>query len=340
MRAVLLRSSAERSTLLVLMHHIATDGWSLEPLARDLGIAYRARLAERSPQWSELPVQYADFALWQAAHSSLVERQLDFWATELADLPEEIRLPLDRLRPAQRDYRGASTEFMIDPRTHEALLRIGRESNATLLMVLQAAVVVWLHRQGAGDDIPLGMPVAGRDDEALDDLVGFFVNTLVLRTDVGGSPTFRELLDRVRGAILRAYAHQDVPFERLVERLVPARTAARQPLFQVMFALTDSEETTVDLEGLEARGLLVELEATKFDLSVSFRPQRGPDAAVVGLRCGIEYAVDVFDESTVSTLARALGELLAEVVADPGIPVGKPLNSLTQKGVDPRDQSI
>ncbi|MEV0848417.1 amino acid adenylation domain-containing protein [Streptomyces sp. NPDC049954] len=327
LRALLLRSAPGHHVLVLVLHHIAGDGWSLAPLARHLGTAYRARLLGEAPVLSAgVPLQYADYALWQ--HAALGEgegtrgvlrAQLDHWHEALAGLPGLIDLPLDRPRPATTDPRGAVHTFAVPPEVHSGLLRLARESGSSLFMVLQAAVATLLHRHGAGEDIPLGSPVAGRTDEALEDMVGFFVNTLVLRTDLSGSPSFRELLRRVREFDLSAYAHQDVPFERLVESVNPVRARNHHPLFQTMLVLQNQETARPDLPGLTVEDRLVHNGLSKFDLTFAFTEEQGED----GLDGGIEYATALFDRDTVQTLASRLLRLLEQVVADPGLPLAR-----------------
>ncbi|MFE8005279.1 amino acid adenylation domain-containing protein [Streptomyces sp. NPDC057418] len=325
LRALLLRSAPGHHVLVLVLHHIAGDGWSLAPLARHLGDAYRTRLAGREPEpTAATALQYADYTLWQHAAlgdgdapESVLRQQLDHWHTALAGLPGLIELPLDRPRPAVTDPRGAVHTFDVPPPLHARLLRLASESGSSLFMVIQAAVATLLHRHGAGEDIPLGSPVAGRTDEALEDLIGFFVNTLVLRTDLSGNPTFRELLVRVREFDLAAYMHQDVPFERLVESVNPVRARNHHPLFQTMIVLQNQETARPDLPGLTVEDRLVHNGLSKFDLTFAFAEERGEG----GLTAGIEYATALFDRATVETLAARLVRLLEQVAADPGLPL-------------------
>ncbi|MEV4442682.1 amino acid adenylation domain-containing protein, partial [Streptomyces sp. NPDC049577] len=314
------------STVLVLViHHIATDGWSLTPLLRDLGQAYTARTRGAAPAWRPLPVQYADYAVWQRATmgdendpDSRLSRQLRHWSTVLEGLPEELELPTDRPRPEVATHRGAGVPLALDAATHAGLLALARANGVSVFMVLQAALATLLTRLGAGTDIPLGTPIAGRTDDALDELVGFFVNSLVLRTDTSGDPTFRELLARVRETDLAAYTHQDLPFERLVEELNPARSLARHPLFQVMLILHNAGgRPEADFPGLEVRAEGADAAVAKFDLSVSLWEQYAEDGAAEGILGQIEYATDLFDPATAGTLAARFQRLVAAAVADP-----------------------
>ncbi|MFJ5294858.1 amino acid adenylation domain-containing protein, partial [Streptomyces sp. NPDC088348] len=326
LRAWLLRTETEptRSVLVVVLHHIAADGWSLAPLARDLGEAYRARTGGTAPVRPEPAVQYIDYTLWQRAMlgdatdpDSVTSRQLAFWSDALRSLPGILDLPFDRPRPAVADHAGGAVTYTLDADLHRRLLDLAKSSGSSLFMVLQAAVATTLSRHGAGDDIPLGSPVAGRTDDALEELIGFFVNTLVLRTDVSGDPTFRELLSRVREFDLAAYAHQDVPFERLVESLNPVRARNHAPLFQTMLVLQNQDTSDIELPGLSVNSRLVHNGVSKFDLTFAFTE----DHEHGGITAGVEYAAALFDRSTVETLTHRLTRLLTAVVADPDRPL-------------------
>ncbi|WP_188308508.1 amino acid adenylation domain-containing protein [Streptomyces sp. CBMA123] len=319
----------EEHVLLVLMHHIASDAWSVPPLFRDLDDAYRARLAGAAPQWEPLPVQYADYTLWQREvlgaeddPESLLTTQLAYWQRTLAEAPEELDLPRDRPRPAAPSHRGGSAVLTLDAELHAALARLAAEHRASLLMVLQAAVATLYTRLGAGTDLPLGTAVAGRTDEALDDLVGFFVNTVVLRTDTSGDPSFRELLERVRRLDLDAFDHQDVPFERLVEQLNPARLPARHPLFQTMVTLDSDGDLPSDFAGLTCREYVLDQHLAKFDLSFAFVEQHDAGGAANGLTGAVEYAADLFDHATATTLGERLVRVLRAAAAEPDAPIG------------------
>jgi amino acid adenylation domain-containing protein/non-ribosomal peptide synthase protein (TIGR01720 family) len=324
LRAVLHTLGADDHVLLLVMHHIAGDGWSAAPLTRDLSEAYTARLGDAAPAWAPLPVQYADYALWQRTvlgaeedPDSVVSRQLAYWRDALADLPDELALPTDRPRPATATYRGARLHVGVDPEVHGQLRELAGAHRATVFMTFQAGLAALLTRLGAGTDVPIGGAVAGRTDAALDDLVGFFVNTLVLRTDTSGDPTFAELVERVRDCDLSAYAHQDVPFERLVELLNPERSLARHPLFQVALTYKNLAPADLRLPGVTAAEQPVELRVSKFDLSVDVTERAGG-----GLDVHLDYSTDLFDAATVASIGDRLVRLLTAVAADPDTPIG------------------
>ncbi|MFI2606494.1 amino acid adenylation domain-containing protein [Kitasatospora sp. NPDC018619] len=328
-RATLFSLPGEEHVLLVLMHHIATDGWSVAPLLRDLSEAYGARSAGAAPQWEPLPVQYADYALWQhellgtdERPSALLTEQLAYWQRTLADLPEELALPFDRRRPAAPSRRGAAVELRTDAGLHAALVDLAQRSRASVFMVVQAALATTLGRIGAGTDLPIGTVVAGRTEEALEDLVGFFVNTLVLRTDTSGDPSFRELVERVRVTTLEAFEHQDVPFERLVELLNPARSTARHPLCQVMLT-SGGEAGRTSLGGLPGRVEQLDADLAKFDLTFAFSESFDAAGEPAGLGLTVEYAVDLFDRATAEATAARFERVLRAVLADPDQPVGR-----------------
>ncbi|MEV0401887.1 amino acid adenylation domain-containing protein [Actinoallomurus sp. NPDC050550] len=318
LRAYLYALGADEHLLLIVVHHIACDGWSLAPLARDLITAYAARVDGDTPRWDPLPVRYTDYALWQRAllDEDLIGRQVAYWRDALAGLPDRLALPTDRPRPARASHRGATVAFEVDAALHARLEALARENGATVFMVAQVALAALLTRLGAGSDVPIGSPIAGRTDEALNDLVGMFVNTLVLRTDTSGDPSFRELLARVRETDLAAYQHQDLPFERLVEVVAPERSMARHPLFQTMLAFQNTERAVVDLPGLRAAVEPVHAGVAKFDLHLMLEEHRGADGGPAGLDGTLEYALDLFDAGSAERVASRFVRLLETAVAD------------------------
>ncbi|SER23906.1 non-ribosomal peptide synthetase [Actinokineospora terrae] len=316
-RAWLLTLAADEHVLLLVLHHIAADGWSLTPLLTDLAAAYGARTGDTPPR-PDLPVQYADYTLWQRELlDRIADEQLAYWTEALADLPDELPLPFDRPRPSVASHAGEVLPLTLDGDLHRAVADLARRSGVTVFMVLQAALATVYTKLGAGTDIPLGAAVAGRSDEALDDLVGFFVTTVLLRTTTSGDPTFAELLDRVRETDLAALAHQDVPFEQVVEAVNPVRTAARHPLFQTMITVHGAAE--VEFPGLAATLDSRAAGAAKFDLTFAFTDRRAPDGRPEGIGVDVEYAVDLFDRSTVESLAARLVRVLVAVCADPAV---------------------
>ncbi|MGV5049108.1 non-ribosomal peptide synthase/polyketide synthase [Rhodococcus pyridinivorans] len=328
-RSRLLRVSDTEHILVFVVHHIATDGFSMAPLTRDIMLAYESRSRGVEPAWRALPVQYADFALWQREvlgssdnPDSLLRRQEDYWLGTLAELPDEIGLPTDRPRPAVASNRGATLEFTIDGDLHAALVRLARSQGVTMFMVMHSALVVLLGRLSGSRDVVIGSPLAGRGEQALDDLVGMFVNTVVLRTGIQPDESFADVLDHVRSVDLEAFGHSDVPFERLVELINPARSQGRHPLFQVLLAFQNHERVQLELPGLHVEPFEFDAAIAKFDLQLTlfeaFR-EDGREAGITGLWT---YAVDLFDEVTVREFADRYLRLLRVVVSDPNRTVG------------------
>ncbi|MFI6172357.1 non-ribosomal peptide synthase/polyketide synthase [Nocardia sp. NPDC051052] len=324
-RVTVVRYGVDECVVVLLIHHIAGDGWSMTPLLRDLSVAYSARAEDRAPGWSPLPVQYVDYTLWQrdllgsqTDPDSVLSQQFDYWRRELDGLPEQLRLPTDRPRPRVASYRGDMVFFSIDADTRTGLERLAAREGATMSMVLQSALAVLLFKLGAGEDIPIGAPVAGRTDEALTDLVGFFVNSWVLRAKVAPTASFAEILGEVRAKALAGYENQDAPFEFLVELLNPTRSAAHHPLFQVSLAFQNNTLSTIDLPGVEVEPYNASIATSRFDLFFNIAD------APAGQQWGgfVEYATELFDRSTVEAMAARWARILRQVVADPSTPVG------------------
>ncbi|HLM44056.1 MAG TPA: condensation domain-containing protein, partial [Myxococcaceae bacterium] len=318
-RARLLRLEAAEHVLLLCMHHIVSDGWSLGVLFRELGVLYGAyRRGEASPL-EELAYQYADYALWQRRHlaGEVLEEQLSYWRGQLSAAPALLELPGDRPRPAVQGHRGGLRGVLYGAELREELRGLARREGATLFMVLLAGFQMLLSRYAGQEDVVVGTPIAGRTRAEVEGLIGLFVNTLVLRTDLSGDPTFGELLRRVREVTLGAYAHQELPFEKLVEELKPERSLSHGPLFQVMFALQNHEEERPALEGLQVQRVGAESETAKFDLMLVMA--EGED----GLWAGLEYDVELFDASTVERMLEHLRVLLEGICAGPQRRIGE-----------------
>ncbi|BDT95642.1 hypothetical protein IFM12275_56180 [Nocardia sputorum] len=307
--------------LALVLHHIAADGFSLGPLAEDLMTAYSARRAAAAPAWDALPVQYADYALWQAESADL-ERQLDYWRRVLDGLPEQLELPADRPRPAVSSHRGATHRLRIDSDLHSELGELARKRETTLFSTVHAALAVLVARLSGGSDIAIGTPVAGRGDAALDRLVGMFVNTLVLRTAVDSRARFETVLDAVRDQDLDALSHADVPFERLVEALAPTRSRNRHPLFQVALTFQNFALPDLELPGLRVRAQEFDAPVAEFDLQFTVLESNDRDGRADGMRVEIRYATDLFDAPSIEVLGRRFTQVLAAVAADPTVVVG------------------
>jgi amino acid adenylation domain-containing protein/non-ribosomal peptide synthase protein (TIGR01720 family) len=323
LRTELFRTTPDAHVLLLTLHHIGADGLSIAPLARDLAQAYAARIEGQTPGFEPLPATYQEIARRQEERlAGRAARHLDHWRTQLKDLPEELDLPTDRSRPAVAPHTGDFLEVDLDADLHTALLALSRACGVSLFMLLQAGLAALLSRLGAGHDIPLGSPVAGRDQPSHERVVGLFVNMIVIRTDVSGRPTFRQLLKRVRETALRAYAHQEMPFEHLVDAIAPERSLARHPLFQVVLSLQDTPPAgDFGLPGLAVTTEMGHSGSAKFDLSFSLHERFGPDGSPAGIGGLLEYADSLFDADTVRDLFARFARLLAAAVDDPGRPV-------------------
>lgn len=312
--------------LLLVAHHIAVDGWSIERvLIRDLAQAYSARRQGSEPQFSSLSFQYSDYTVWQLQMlgsqedaNSVMARQLAFWKSHLENLPSELRMPTDRQRLPSPTHHGDVVSLHLGSQVHADLLRRAKESQTTVFMLLQAALAALFTRLGAGTDIPIGSPIAGRNDSALNDLVGLVANTLVFRLDTSGNPCFDELLRRVRNTALRAYAHQELPFDVLVKALNPQRSPARTPLFQVMLAFQHSPKTVMDWPGLSVTFEMLTNRTAPFDLVFIFRERRGFAGLPKGIEGRIEYSVDLFDRITVQMMASRLMRFIQDEVVKAG----------------------
>ncbi|WP_408632360.1 amino acid adenylation domain-containing protein [Mycobacterium basiliense] len=330
LRARLFRVSAVEHVLVVVIHHIAADGWSLAPLTADLGVAYASRCAGRAPDWAPLAVQYVDYTLWQRAHlgeladsGSAASAQLAYWVDELAGMGERLALPTDRAYPAVADHRGGSVEVDWPAALQARVARVAAEHNATSFMVVQTALSALLSMLAASSDVAVGFAVAGRSDPALDELIGFFVNTLVLRVQLDGDVSFAELLAQVRARSLAAFEHQDVPFEAVVERLNPTRSLTHHPLIQVMLAWQnfagphDNLGAPVALGGLEATPISLHTGAARMDLVFSLAERFTAAGAPAGIAGMVEYRTDVFDAATIGRLIERLRLVLEAMTADP-----------------------
>ena len=312
-RITLVVLSETEHLLLVCMHHIISDGWSIEVFIHELTTLYNAYAQNQPANLAPLPIQYADFAIWQRQwlQGDVLQTQLNYWQNQLADAPALLSLPTDHPRPAVQSFVGTQQEFSLSPKLSQALTELSRQQGVTLFMTLLAAFDTLLYRYTGSSDILVGTPIANRNRGEIEGLIGFFVNTLVLRTDLADNPSFSQLLTRVREVAMDAYAHQDLPFEMLVEALQPERDLSHTPLFQVAFVLQNTPKSEIEMTGLKVTDLPLENTTAKFDLTLAMVHT---DNALKGVW---EYNTDLFDSGTIERLAGHFVNLLAGIVANP-----------------------
>ena len=313
LRATLLRLAEREHVLLLVMHHIASDGWSLSVLMRELSHYYQSYLIGKEGSLEELPIQYADYAMWQRQwlQGEALDKQLSYWRQNLAGVPRVLELPTARPRPAIQTFQGASQRMQLPPRLVQDLKILCSREKATLFMTLLATFQLLLSRYAGREDIVVGSPIAGRNRQETEDLIGFFVNTLVLRTDLSGDPTFRELLGRVREVALEAYAHQDIPFERLVDELQAERDLSHHSLVQVMFVLQNAPQGKIVLSGLDISPFRIRSNQAKFDLTLSVAEGES------GMMIALGYNTDLFTPSSMEQMLAHFRLLLESIVAHP-----------------------
>ncbi|MCA2910642.1 MAG: amino acid adenylation domain-containing protein, partial [Microcystis sp. M034S1] len=312
-RATLLKLSDTEHFLLICLHHIVSDGWSMGVFIQELTTLYNAYTKGLEPLLQELPIQYADFAIWQREYlqGEIRQNQLNYWQKQLAAAPALLHLPTDYPRPLQQSFQGDRIKCILSPELSQGLNKLSREKGVTLFMTLLTAFQTLLYRYTGQTDILVGTPIANRTRSELAGLIGFFVNTLVLRTDLAGNPSFSELLKQVRETATDAYDHQDLPFEMLVEALQPERNMSYTPLFQVMFGLDNEIVDSIDLEGIKATRQPLEFKIAKFDLSLSIQVKEARLTAIW------EYNTDLFDKSTIERLSGHFVNLLTGIIANP-----------------------
>nr|NCS31657.1 AMP-binding protein [Microcystis aeruginosa F13-15] len=316
-RITLLVLSETEHLLLVCMHHIVSDGWSMGVFLQELTALYNAYIQGLSSPLNPLSIQYGDFTLWQRQwlQGEVLQQQLDYWQKQLAGAPALLSLPTDRPRPNQQSFAGGHLPFSLSLELTEKLTQLTQEQGVTLFMTLLTAYAVLLYRYTEQEDILIGTPIANRNRREIEGLIGFFVNTLVLRIDLSGKPNFNQLLGRVREMAMDAYAHQDLPFEMLVEALQPERDLSHAPLFQVDFLLQNSPPSPLELTGLTATPLTTENDTAKFDLTLAM------ENTGAGLQGVWEYNTDLFDRSTIERLTGNFITLLEALVVNPQQPI-------------------
>src|SRR6185369_14381412 len=303
--------------LLLTLHHIITDGWSLRVLFRELSTLYNRYARGEDSPLADLPVQYADYAVWQRQYlqGEVLDQQLSYWRKQLAAAPVLLALPTDRPRPAVQTYHGAVETFELPAELSEQLKALSRHEGVTPFMTLLAAFYVLLSRYSGQEDLVVGSPIANRTRSETEPLIGFFANTLVLRADLSDKPSFRELLRQVRETCIEAYAHQEIPFEKLVEELQPERSLSHQPLFQVLFQLLNASGESLSLAELSSRAFNSGNQTAQFDLTLTIVDGNK------GLVGNLEYNTDLFNQATASRLVSHLCNLLAAATASPDTPI-------------------
>ena len=310
-RAKLFRLAPQRHALLVMMHHIVSDGWSMEIFNRELGALYNGYCHNRPASLVDLPVQYLDYAVWQRQQADSLQQQLDYWRQQLNGAPQVLELPTDKVRPAVQSFNGKCHSIDLPPQLSDALKRLAQYENATLFMVLLSAYQSLLHRYSGQDDILVGTPIAGRTQAELEPLIGFFVNSLVMRARFAPEISFRQLLAQVRETALGAFSHQELPFEKLVETLAPQRDVSRNPLFQAMFSLQNDGRVLPQMEQLGVISIDIGINRAKFDLTLFVCEWDN------GLRATFNYASDLFDDATIERMAGHYLTLLTAIVESP-----------------------
>ncbi|PYX86501.1 MAG: hypothetical protein DMG68_15180, partial [Acidobacteria bacterium] len=316
-RAGLVRMAEDDHVLLLNIHQIDSDGWSVALIVKELAVLYEAFSAGKPSPLPPLPIQYADYAVWQRQwlQGETLHQQLEYWRNQLSDAPPVLDLPTDRPRPAWETFRGSTETFQISNQIAEGLRELNRREGTTLFMTLLAAFQALLSRYTRQDDIVVGSPIANRNHAEIENLIGFFVNTLVFRTDLSGNPTFRELLGRVKETALAAYAHQDLPFEKLVEEVQPERSLGHNPLFQVLFAVQNAPRQALKLADLNIRSMEVSRGTSKFDMTL-FVAEKSD-----GLTCIFEYNTDLFEVSTIRRIIGHFQQLLEGIVSNTDRPL-------------------
>jgi hypothetical protein len=319
LRVRLVELADDDHVLMMVMHHIISDAWSLDLLQKELFGVYFAECAGEVFELPELPLQFADYACWQRNYLQGPEfdNQLKYWTDKLRGAPPILELPTDRPRPSEQSYRGSRARRLLPIDLRDALKELARSNNATLFMVLLATFDVLLARHSGQDDIVVGSPIAGRQQTDLEALIGLFLNTLAMRTDLSTNPSFSELLKQVQTTALDAYAHQDLPFDKLVDALQPSRDMSHSPVFQVQFMLQNAPASAEPVQGLELSGLEFEYGTAKFDLTLAM----GETAD--GLMAEMEYSVDLFDAITIERMLEQFERLLRGIVANPAAKVNE-----------------